>query len=153
MSAALSFGHGANDAQKAMGVIAALLLASGHLDSLTVPLWVKLACGAALTLGTAMGGWRIIRTIGRRIFRLASIDGFASQSASTAVILPASYLGAPVSTTQVVASSVVGVGGGRRRWRHVRWGVVRSIAFAWLLTLPAAAAFGAIMLVIWKAVN
>jgi PiT family inorganic phosphate transporter len=153
MSAALSFGHGANDAQKAMGVIAALLLASGHLDTLTVPLWVKLACGAALTLGTAMGGWRIIRTIGRRIFRLAAIDGFASQSASTAVILPATYLGAPVSTTQVVASSVVGVGGGRRRWRHVRWSVVRSIALAWLLTLPASAALGAIMLLIWKGVR
>ena len=153
MSAALSFGHGANDAQKAMGVIAALLLASGDLDTLTVPLWVKLACGAALTLGTAMGGWRIIRTIGRRIFRLAAIDGFASQSASTAVILPATYLGAPVSTTQVVASSVVGVGGGRRRWHHVRWSVVRSIALAWLLTLPASAALGAIMLVIWRGVR
>jgi PiT family inorganic phosphate transporter len=153
MSAALSFGHGANDAQKAMGVIAALLLASGHLDTLSVPLWVKLACGAALTLGTAMGGWRIIRTIGRRIFRLASIDGFASQSASTAVFLPASYLGAPVSTTQVVASSVVGVGGGRRRWGHVRWSVVRSIAYAWLLTLPASALLGAIMLVIWRDVR
>ena len=114
---------------------------------------MKLACGGALTLGTALGGWRIIRTIGRRIFRLAAIDGFASQSASTAVILPASYLGAPVSTTQVVASSVVGVGGGRRRWHHVRWGVVRSIGFAWLFTLPAAAIFGAIMLVIWRAVN
>jgi PiT family inorganic phosphate transporter len=152
MSAALSFGHGANDAQKSMGVIAALLVASGHLDTLSVPLWVKLACGGALTVGTAMGGWRIIRTVGRRIFRLASIDGFASQSASTAVILPASYLGAPVSTTQVVASSVVGVGGGRRRWRHVRWSVVRSIAYAWLLTLPAAAALGAIMLTIWRAV-
>jgi PiT family inorganic phosphate transporter len=153
MSAALSFGHGANDAQKSMGVIAALLLASGHLQSLTVPLWVKFACGAALTLGTAMGGWRIIRTIGRRIFRLAPIDGFASQSASTAVILPATFLGAPVSTTQVVASSVVGVGGGRRRWHHVRWTVVRSIAFAWLLTLPASAAIGAIMLPIWKAAS
>ena len=152
MSAALSFGHGANDGQKAMGVIAALLLASGHIDTLTVPLWVKFACGGALTLGTAMGGWRIIRTIGRRIFRLAPLDGFASQSASTAVILPATYLGAPVSTTQVVASSVVGVGGGRRRWRHVRWAVVRSIALAWLLTLPAAAAIGAIMLVIWRAI-
>ncbi|MFI5028339.1 MAG: inorganic phosphate transporter [Solirubrobacterales bacterium] len=152
MSAALSFGHGANDGQKAMGVIAALLLASGHIDTLSVPLWVKFASGAALTTGTALGGWRIIRTIGRRIFRLAPIDGFASQSASTAVILPASYLGAPVSTTQVVASSVVGVGGGRRRWHHVRWAIVRSIAFAWLLTLPAAAAMGAIMLVIWRAI-
>lgn len=153
MSAALSFGHGANDAQKAMGVIAALLLASGHLSTLSVPIWVKLLCGASLTLGTAMGGWRIIRTIGRRIFRLAAIDGFASQSASTAVILPASFIGAPVSTTQVVASSVVGVGGGRKRWHHVRWSVVRSIAFAWILTLPASAGLGAIMLVIWRGVR
>ena len=152
MSAALAFGHGANDAQKAMGVIVALLVASGHLSTLAVPLWVKLACGAALTLGTSMGGWRIIRTIGRRIFRLASIDGFASQSSSTAVILPASYIGAPVSTTQVVASSVVGVGGGRQRWRHVRWSVVRSIAYAWLLTLPGSALLGAIILLIWRAV-
>lgn len=152
MSAALSFGHGANDAQKSMGVVAALLLASGHLETLTVPLWVKLVCGGALTIGTAMGGWRIIRTIGRRIFRLAAIDGFSSQSAATAVILPASYLGAPVSTTQVVASSVIGVGGGRRRWHHVRWATVRSIGYAWLLTLPASALLGAIMLVIWKAV-
>jgi PiT family inorganic phosphate transporter len=152
MSAALSFGHGANDAQKSMGVVAALLVASGHLETLSVPLWVKLACGGVLTLGTAMGGWRIIRTVGRRIFHLSSLDGFASQSASTAVILPASYLGAPVSTTQVVASSVVGVGGGRRRWHHVRWAVVRSIAYAWLLTLPAAAMLGAIMLTIWRAV-
>ncbi len=152
MSAALAFGHGANDAQKSMGVIAALLLASGHLDALTVPLWVKLVCGGALTIGTALGGWRIIRTIGRRIFRLAPIDGFSSQSASTAVILPATYLGAPVSTTQIVAPSVVGVGGGRRRWRHVRWAVVRSIALAWVLTLPASAALGALMLSIWVAV-
>lgn len=151
MSAALSFGHGANDAQKSMGVIAALLLATGHIETLTVPLWVKLACGGALTFGTAMGGWRIISTIGRRIFRLGEIDAFASQSASTAVILPATYLGAPVSTTQVVASSVVGVGGGRRRWHHVRWVVVRSIALAWLLTLPASAAIGATMLPIWRA--
>ena len=152
MSAALSFGHGANDGQKAMGVIAALLLASGHLDTLTVPLWVKFACGGALTLGTALGGWRIVRTIGRRIFRLAPLDGFASQSAvhrgDPARLLP----GRAVSTTQVVASSVVGVGGGRRRWHHVRWAVVRSIAFAWVLTLPAAAAIGAIMLVIWRAI-
>ena len=132
MSAALSFSHGSNDAQKSMGVIAAPLLPAGRQPDVRVPLWVKFVCGAALTLGTAIGGWRIIRTVGRRIFRLAPIDGFASQSASTAVILPATYLGAPVSTTQVVASSVVGVGGGRRRWRHVRWTVVRSIAFAWL---------------------
>jgi PiT family inorganic phosphate transporter len=149
MSAALSFSHGANDGQKAMGVIAALLLASGHLQTFSVPLWVKLSCGAALTVGTTLGGWRIVRTIGRRIFLLAPLDGFASQSASTAVILGASYLGGPVSTTQVVASSVVGVGGGRRRWHHVRWAVVRAMAFAWVATLPAAAALGAVTVLAW----
>jgi inorganic phosphate transporter, PiT family len=151
MSSALSLSHGTNDAQKAMGVVAAMLVATGHLSSFSVPLWTKVACGAALTFGTALGGWRIVRTVGRRIIRLAPIDALASQGASTGVILGASLVGAPVSTTQVVASSVVGVGGGRRRWRHVRWNVVRAIAFAWLLTLPAAAAIGAITLVVWKA--
>ena len=122
MSAALSFSHGANDAQKAMGVTAALLVAGGRLDTLSVPLWVKVASGATLTLGTAMGGWTIVRTIGRRIFHLHPIDGFSSQTAST-VVDPRLVVssGAPVSTTHVVASSVVGVGVGRRRWRHVRW--------------------------------
>jgi PiT family inorganic phosphate transporter len=152
MSAALSFSHGANDAQKGMGAIAAVLLASGHLSSFSVPLWVKLTCGLALTLGTALGGWRIVRTVGRRIFRLHPIDGFASQSASTAVILGSSFLGAPVSTTQVVATSVVGVGGGRRRWRHVRWAVVRAIAAGWLLTLPCAGVLGAVTLGVWQAI-
>jgi inorganic phosphate transporter, PiT family len=153
MSAALSASLGANDGQKAMGVVAALLLATGHLSSFSVPLWVKLACGVALTLGTSLGGWRIVRTIGRRIFRLSPLDGFASQSASTAVILPASFLGAPVSSTQVVASSVVGVGGGRKRWRHVRIGVVRSMAFAWVATLPATGVLGALTLLVWNAVG
>lgn len=153
MSAALSFGNGANDGQKAMGVIAALLLATGRLQTFAVPLWAKLACGAALTLGTAMGGWRIARTVGRRIFRLAPLEGFASQSAATAVILAASYAGAPVSTTHIVASSVIGAGTGRRRWRHVRWPVVRSMAFAWLLTLPAAAALGAAAFLASRAVG
>ncbi len=152
MSAALSFSHGANDAQKSMGVIAALLLASGHMQTLSVPLWTKLACGATLTLGTAMGGWRIVRTIGRRIFHLTPIDVVACQCASTDVILAASYAGAPVSTTQVVASSVVGVGAGRRRTRHVRWAVVRAMGFAWLMTLPAAGALGAATLLIWRVI-
>jgi inorganic phosphate transporter, PiT family len=96
MAAGLSFSHGANDAQKSMGVIAALLLAAGRLQTFDVPLWAKVGCAAAITLGTALGGWRIVSTVGRGIFHLAPIDGFASQSGSTAVILPASYLGAPV---------------------------------------------------------
>ena len=153
MAAALSFSHGANDGQKSMGVIAAVLLAAGKLQTFDVPLWAKAGCGAAITLGTVLGGWRIIRTVGRGIFHLAPIDSFASQTGSTAVILPASYLGAPVSTTQVVVSSVVGVGTGRRRWRHVRWTVVRSIAFAWLLTLPGSALLGAGTFLVWRAIG
>ena len=153
MTAALSFSHGANDAQKAIGVIVALLVATGHTASLAAPLWVKVSCGVMLTSGTAMGGWRIVRTVGRRIYRLSPLDGFASQTASTAVILASSYIGAPVSTTHVVASSVVGVGGGRRRWRHVRWAVVESMATAWVLTLPASAGLGAATYLVWKAVG
>jgi PiT family inorganic phosphate transporter len=153
MAAALSFSHGANDGQKAMGVIAALLVAGGHLEAFSVPLWTKIACGVALTVGTTLGGWRIVRTIGRRIFRLAPLDSFASQSASTAVILSSSYVGAPVSTTQVVASSVVGVGGGKRRWRHVRWAIVKSMGFAWLATLPVAAALGAVTVLVWGSIT
>ena len=138
-SATLAFSHGANDAQKSVGIIAALLLASGEIDSLETPTWVIPACSIALTLGTALGGWKIIRTVGQRIYRISSVDGLASQSSSAGVIFGASLLGAPTSTTQVVASSVVGIGGGRRRWRHVNWAIVREMGLAWLITLPASA--------------
>ncbi|MGZ5324084.1 MAG: anion permease [Solirubrobacterales bacterium] len=150
MSAALSFSHGANDAQKAVGVIAALLLAAGETDTLSAPLWATAACAIALTAGTALGGWRIIRTVGRRIYRIQPIEGLASQSASSAVIFGASLLGAPTSTSQVVASSVVGIGGGRRRLHHVNWSVVRQMGLAWLITVPAAALLAAVTLGIWR---
>jgi PiT family inorganic phosphate transporter len=150
MSGGLALSHGANDAQKAVGVIAALLLATGNTHSLHAPLWAELTAGTALTLGTAFGGWPIVRTIGRRIIRLRPLDGLASQTGSTAVLLGASVIGAPVSTTQVVASSVVGVGGGRRRWRHVRWPLVRSMMIAWFVTVPASALFAAVALVPWR---
>ena len=150
-SAALAFSHGANDAQKSIGVVAALLLATGHIDTLAAPLWAKLACAGALTAGTALGGWRIIRTVGRGIYRIQPVDGLASQTSSAGVILGASLVGAPVSTTQVVASSVVGVGAGRRRWHHVRWATVRQMGLAWVITIPATAALGgfAVGLVSW----
>ena len=150
-AAGLSFSHGGNDAQKAMGVIAVLLLASGHTDTMSVPLWAKVATGVALTMGTALGGWRIVKTIGQRIFSLAPIDSIASQASSTAVILGASLVGAPVSTTQVVASSVVGVGGGRHRWKHVRWEIVRGMAIAWLTTIPASGLLAVVVLLVWRA--
>ncbi len=152
MSAALAFSHGANDAQKSVGVIAALLLADGRIDSLDAPTWTKLACGAALTAGTALGGWRIIKTVGRRIYRIRTIEGLASQTASTGVIFGASLAGAPVSTTQVVASSVVGTGVGRRRWHHVHWAVVGHMGVAWLATMPATAALAATALAVWRLV-
>ena len=150
MSGALAFSHGANDAQKSIGVVAALLLADGRIESLAAPLWATLACAFALTAGTALGGWNIIRTVGRGIYRIQPIDGLASQSASTGVIFGASLLGAPVSTTQVVASSVVGVGVGRRRWHHVRWATVRNMGLAWAITIPASAALGGCILVLWR---
>ncbi len=141
-SAALAFSHGTNDAQKTMGLITLALVSSGALSSFVVPLWVKLACASALTVGTASGGWRIVRTLGRGIYRIRPLDGLASQGTSSAVIGAAAVLGAPVSTTHVVASSVVGVGAGRR-WRHVRWPVVREIGLAWVVTLPSCAGLGA----------
>lgn len=150
MAAWLAFSHGSNDAQKAVGVIAAVLVAGGEADRLEAPLWAVAAAAAALTLGVTLGGWRIVRTIGRRIYGVRPIDSLASQASSAAVILLASLAGAPVSTTHVVASSVVGAGGGRRRWRHVRWEVVRGMAVAWVTTIPATAAFAALALVAWR---
>jgi PiT family inorganic phosphate transporter len=149
-SAWLSFSHGANDAQKSVGIVAALLLANGTTRSLHAPLWVKVGCAIALTVGTALGGWSIVRTIGRRIVRLRPLDGLVSQTSSAAVILGSSLLGAPVSTTQVVSSSVVGTGVGRGRTRRIRWQVVRGIALAWLTTLPAAGVLAVAALPVWR---
>ncbi|HYI19453.1 MAG TPA: inorganic phosphate transporter [Solirubrobacteraceae bacterium] len=148
MSAGLAFSHGANDAQKAVGLLAALLVADGRLASPTAPTWAVLACAGALTAGTAIGGWRIVKKVGRGIYRIQPAEGLASQTASAGVIFGASLAGAPVSTSQVVASSIVGVGGGRRRWRHVRWAAVGDMALAWALTIPATAALGGLMLLI-----
>lgn len=146
MSSALAFSHGANDAQKSVGVVAALLLANGKIDSLAAPTWAIFACAAALTVGTGLGGWRIIRTVGRRIYRIQPIEGLSSQTASAGIILGASFAGAPTSTTQIVASSVVGIGAGRRRLRHVRWAIVRQMGLAWLVTMPITAAIAVGML-------
>jgi len=148
-AAALAYSHGANDAQKTMGVVTLLLVATGRLGAFSVPLWVKLGAAAALTVGTSFGGWRIVRTVGSGIYRLRPIDGLASQTSSAAVILAAAVVGGPVSTTHVVASSVVGVGAARRR-RHVRWAVVDEMLLAWVVTLPAAAALAAAAYPIWR---
>jgi PiT family inorganic phosphate transporter len=153
MSAALAFSHGANDAQKAVGVIAAMLLAEGRTDTLEAPTWAALLCAAALTAGTALGGWKIIRTVGRRIYRIRPVEGLASQTASSGVIFGASLAGAPVSTTHTVASSVIGIGAGQGRWRHVHWGIVRQMGLAWLTTIPATAARAAGTFGLWRVVE
>jgi PiT family inorganic phosphate transporter len=146
----LAFSHGSNDAQKTVGVVAALLLAHGSTRTLEAPAWVELAAAFALTLGTAMGGWPIVRTIGSRITRLRPLDGLTSQASSAAVILGSSFVGAPVSTTQVVSSSVVGIGVGRRRPGHVNWRVVRDIALTWITTVPAAGILAAASYPLWR---
>jgi inorganic phosphate transporter, PiT family len=150
MSEGLALSHGANDAQKAVGVVALVLVAGGELQHLAAPTWVELACGTAITAGTALGGWPIVRTLGQRIIRIRPLDSLSSQTGSTGVLLGASLLGAPVSTTQVIGSSVVGVGGGRRRWRHVRWRVVRAMLLAWLVTVPATAVLAVVALLPWR---
>jgi len=137
-SGALAFSHGTNDAQISMGVITLVLVASGSLAEFQVPLWVKFACALAITLGTVSGGWRIMKTIGRGLFRLRPIHGFSSQFASAAVILGHALIGGPVSTTHVVSSTVMGVGSAERK-KAVRWGKVKEILVTWVLTVPAAA--------------
>jgi len=150
-AATLAFAHGANDAQKTMGLLTLALVAGGVIPEFVVPLWLKIACGLALTVGTALGGWRIVRTIGRRIYRLRPLDGLVSSGSSSVIIGLASAVGAPVSTTHVVSSSVVGVGAGRRR-RHVGWIVVRDILLAWVVTLPGCALMGAAVCVLVRMV-
>ncbi len=135
---ALALSHGANDAQKTMGIITMALVAGGYLGSFEVPLWVIAICAGMIALGTYMGGWRLIRTLGAKFYRIRPIDGFGSQLASAAVILGNSLLGGPVSTTQVVSSTIMGVGASDRA-NKVRWNVAGEILTAWLLTIPATA--------------
>ena len=144
-SAALySIGHGGNDAQKTMGIIAGLLYAEGLLGSeFSVPLWVVLSCQAAMALGTLIGGWRIVRTMGSRITRLKPVQGFCAETAGAATLYLATSLGIPVSTTHTITGAIVGVGAARRV-SAVRWGIAGSIVVAWVVTLPAAALIGAL---------
>jgi inorganic phosphate transporter, PiT family len=135
---ALALSHGANDAQKTMGVIAMALLTLKFTPVFVVPWWVIVLSASAIALGTAVGGWRIIRTLGTRFYRIHPIHGFTSQLASAAVILGASLAGGPVSTTQVVSMSILGAGAAERKSK-VRWSVLNDIALAWVLTLPATA--------------
>jgi PiT family inorganic phosphate transporter len=140
----LALAHGTNDAQKTMGVITLALVANGTLsaDNFEVPTWVIVTSASAIALGTYTGGWRIIRTMGTKIIKMDSAQGFSAQGAGAAVILASSHFGYPLSTTQVIAGGVMGAGAGKRL-SAVRWGVAGNLVIAWLLTLPAAAGIGA----------
>jgi PiT family inorganic phosphate transporter len=140
---ALALSHGTNDAQKTMGIVTMGLVATGYLSHFAVPRWVILISALAISLGTALGGWRIIRTLGGKIYRVRPIHGFTSQAASAFVILGAALLGGPVSTTQVVSSAIMGVGSAERLSK-VRWGVVSNIFTAWVVTIPVTALMAAL---------
>jgi inorganic phosphate transporter, PiT family len=139
-----SLGHGGNDAQKTMGIIAVLLYSQGHLgQEFGVPYWVVLACQAAMALGTLMGGWRIVRTMGLRITKLTPMQGFCAETGGAATLFMATFLGVPVSTTHTITGAIVGVGAARRA-SAVRWNVAGSIVYAWIFTIPASALVAAL---------
>lgn len=148
-SIALALSHGTNDAQKSMGLISMALVILGVSPSFHVPDWVILTCAGAIALGTATGGWRIIKTLGTKIYRLRPVHAFCAQTSSATVILGAALLGGPVSTTHVVSSSIIGVGVGQRM-SAVRWSVARSIILAWFITIPATAFLAGISLVLLR---
>ncbi len=153
VSAALfSLNHGANDAQKTMGIITGLLFAAGYLKTFDVPLWVVLAAHTAIGLGTLAGGWRIIHTMGSRITKLQPVNGFAAETGAAGAIFLATTFGIPVSTTHAITGAIVGVGS-TRRLSAVRWGVAGQIVWAWVLTIPAAAAIAAVTLALIRAVH
>jgi PiT family inorganic phosphate transporter len=134
----MAFSHGSNDAQKTMGIITLALFSAGVIPDVSVPVWVILLSATALSLGTAIGGWRIMRTMGRRVVDLEPVHGFAAETTSATILFVTAHFGIPVSTTHVISSAIMGVGSSRGP-RGVRWGVARDILVAWVLTLPAAA--------------
>jgi PiT family inorganic phosphate transporter len=138
----MAFAHGSNDAQKTMGIITLALFSAGVITDNTVPTWVIVVAASAISLGTAVGGWRIMKTMGHKVTELEPIHGFAAETTGASIILGAAHFGMPVSTTQVISSAIMGVGSSRGT-KGVRWGVARNILVAWVFTLPAAGAMGA----------
>jgi PiT family inorganic phosphate transporter len=133
----MAFAHGSNDAQKTMGIITLALLTGGVIPDFTVPIWVIIVSATALSAGTAVGGWRIMHTMGQRVAKLEPVHGFAAETTAASILLATAHFGMPVSTTQVISGAIMGVGSSQGL-RHVRWGVARNILTAWVLTIPAA---------------
>lgn len=142
-AAFMAFSHGRNDAQKSMGIITLALVSAHQLDAhAAIPIWVKLSCAMAMALGTSIGGWKIIKTMGVNMIRLQPIGGFAAETSAALVIETASALGAPVSTTHIISTAIMGVGASKR-FSAVRWAIARNIVWAWVLTIPVTVALGA----------
>jgi inorganic phosphate transporter, PiT family len=142
-AAFMAISHGSNDAQKSMGIISMALFGMGYISSFYVPNWVIFICAATMALGTAAGGWRIIKTMGVKMIKLEPVNGFAAEASAAIVILTASHIGTPVSTTHVISSSIMGVGASKRI-KAVRWGVAGQMLVAWVLTIPATAGIAAL---------
>ncbi|CAK7256007.1 MULTISPECIES: inorganic phosphate transporter [unclassified Shinella] len=148
-----SLGHGGNDAQKTMGIIAVLLFSQGYLgNEFHVPFWVVITCQAAMALGTLMGGWRIVHTMGSKITRLNPMQGFCAETGGAITLFAATWLGIPVSTTHTITGAIIGVGAARRV-TAVRWGIAGNIVWAWIITLPSAAAISALFFLAINAVT
>jgi len=148
-AAGYSFGHGTNDAQKGMGIITAALVTGGLLRDYSVPFWVIIACHAAMAGGTMAGGWRVVRTMGQRITKLTPFGGFAAETAGAIMLFGTAQAGIPVSTTHTIAGSIMGVGAARRL-TAVRWGVTRQLMVVWVMTIPGAALFGALLYQVFR---
>ncbi len=144
----MAFSHGANDAQKAMGIITLALLSAGLIPTAEVPMWVIVSCALAMGLGTAMGGWKIIRTLGMRVVKLEPVHGFAAETGAAVVLMTTAQIGLPVSTTHTITSSVMGVGA-VKRLSAIRWGVTARILYAWVFTLPSTALLAALIYVLF----
>jgi len=148
-SAFMATSHGLNDAQKTMGVITLALFLFHQIDTIHVPLWVKLACATAMAMGTALGGWKIVKTMGHKIFKLEPVHGFAAETSAALVITGASLMGAPISTTHTISACVFGVGS-TKRLSAVRWGIAGNLIVAWILTIPASAIMASICFYLFK---
>ncbi len=140
----MSFSHGMNDAQNAMGIITMALISYGAIATFKVPLWVMLACATAMGLGTSMGGWKVIKTMGSKVFKLQPVHGFSAETSAAAVIAGMSLFGVPISTTHVISTAIMG-SGSSQRLSAVRWGLVKNITIAWIITIPASAAVAALL--------
>jgi len=140
----MSFSHGMNDAQNAMGIITMALVSYGALDAFKVPLWVMIACAFAMALGTSLGGWKVIKTMGTKVFKLQPVHGFSAETSAATVIAGISWFGIPISTTHVISTAIMG-SGSSQKLSAVRWGIVKNIVVAWVITIPASGAIAAFL--------